>query len=190
MSMYSWAEVLATAQAAGPTVVNTTTVGSIIPTGSIVTLPNNFFNAPGKALQIKATGQLSNIVTTPGTILFDVFLGGSVVAFSSGALQMSSTAHTSVPFDLDLLLTCRSIGSGTSATLWGQGKITCQALSLTAVADSTTTPATLLLPSTTPTIGTGFDSTAVQSVNLRATFSIANAGNGITLQQYVLIALN
>ncbi len=190
MSAYSWAEVLTTAQVAGPNVVNTVTVGSIIPTGNIVSLPPNFFNAPGKMLQLRGMGQLSNIVTTPGTLTLDVFLGGSVVAFTSGAMQLSSTAHTNLPFVFDLTLTCRAIGSVTSANLMGQGTIISQCLSLTAVADSTTTPATLLMPNTVPTVGTGFDSTILQSVNVRATFSIAAPGTGITLQQYALIALN
>jgi hypothetical protein len=74
--------------------------------------------------------------------------------------------------------------------LIGQGRITSQALSLTAVADSTTTPATLLIPNTTPAVGTGFDSTVANLVQVFGTFSIANAANAVQVQQYSLIALN
>lgn len=188
MSNYSWNEVLAVATAAGANLTASTTATSILPTDAVYTLPANFFTV-GKMLRIVAAGQLGNIVTTPGTLTIDVFLGGSVVAFNGGAMQLSSTAHTALPFFLEIMLTCRSVGSGTSATLMGQGQMSGQALSLTAVADSTTSPATLLLPNTTPAAGTGFDSTVAQKVDLRAKFSLSNA-NAIQLHQYALIAMN
>lgn len=188
MSAYSWGEVLVSANASGANLTGSTSATSILPAAAVFTLPANFFTV-GKMLKIIAAGQLGNIVTTPGTLTLDVFLGGSVVAFNGGAMQLSSTAHTTLPFFLEILLTCRAIGSGTTANLMGQGRMTAQALSLTAVADSTTTPATLLLPNTTPAVGTGFNSNAAQSVDLRGTFSLSNA-NAITLHQYALIALN
>jgi hypothetical protein len=189
MSAYSWGEVLVEAQTAGANLTASTTATSLLPTAAVFTLPAGFFSRPGKMLKILATGQLGNIVTTPGTLTIDVQLGGSVVAFNGGAVQLSSTAHTALPFWLEIILTCRSIGNGTSATLMGQGRMTAQSLSLTAVADSTTTPATLLLPNTTPAVGTGFDSTVSQKVDLRGTFSLSNA-NAIQLQTYALIAMN
>lgn len=189
MSAYSWKEVLVEAQTAGNNLTASTTATSLLPSAAVYTLPANFFSRPGKQLLIQATGQLGNIVTTPGTLTIDIQLGGSVVAFNGGAMQLSSTAHTALPFWLEILLTCRSIGSGTGCQLMGQGRMTAQSLSLTAVADSTTTPATLLLPNTTPALGTGFDSTVAQKVDLRGTFSLNNA-NAIQLQQYSLIAMN
>lgn len=189
MSQYSWSEVLAVALAAGANLTASTTATSILPTAALFVLPAGFFDRPGKMLKLTATGQLGNIVTTPGTLTLSVKLGGTVVAFNGGAMQLSSTAHTALPFWLEILLTCRSVGSGTAATLIGQGNMTAQALSLTAVADSTTSPATLMLPNTTPAVGTGFDSTVGQSVDLQAAFSLNNA-NAIQLQQYALIAMN
>jgi hypothetical protein len=187
--MQTWQETIVAAQVAGSALSNSTTATSLLPTHAKIVLPSNFFNAAGKALRVKIAGQISNIVTTPGTLTLDFRLG-SVVAFNGGAMQLSSTAHTTVPFIAEILLTCRSVGSGTSATLMGQGAITSQALSLTAVADSTTTPATLLLPNTTPAAGTGFDSTASQQIDVFGTFSIANAGNAITIQQFIVESLN
>jgi len=189
MSAYSWGEALTVAKVAGPALSNSSSATSILPTANVYTLPANFFTI-GKVLVLKGSGQLSNIVTTPGTLTLDVYLGGSVVAFTSGAMQLSTTAHTTLPFEFEIMLTTRAEGSGTSANLMGQGRIASQCMSLTAVADSTTTIASLMMPNTTPAVGTGFDSTAAQSVNLRATFSIANSGNALTLQQYALIALN
>ena len=191
MSAYTWAESLVTSQVAGTTLTNTVTATSILPTQALYTLPANYFNAPGKQLLIIASGSIGNLVTTPGTLTLDVrFNSTPIVVFNGGAMQMSSTAHTTLPFFLEILLTCRAVGSGTSANLIGQGKITAQALSLTAVADSTTTPATLLMPNTAPAVGTGFDSTVANLVNLFGTFSIASASNTIQVQQYSLIAVN
>ncbi len=101
---------------------------------------------------------------------------------------MSTTAHTTLPWWYEALLTCRAVGS--SANFMGQAIATSQCLSLTAVADSTTTPATLLVPNTTPAVGTNFDSTTSQVIDMFATFSIANAGNLIQLHQFSLEMMN
>jgi hypothetical protein len=135
-------------------------------------------------------GDISNIVTTPGTITFQ-FMLGAVIAWTSGAIQLSTTAHTTLPFWLDVDLTCQVDGAGTQAKLMGQGIITSQCVANTAVADSVAnTLPTLLLPNTTPAQGTGFDSTASQKVDIFAAFSISNAGNGVRSRQYRLRALN
>ena len=189
MSMQTWQETLVAAQVAGSTLTNSTTATSLLPTHAKIVLPSNFFNAPGKAIRVKIAGQISNVVTTPGTLTLDFRLG-SVVAFNGGAMQLSTTAHTTVPFIAEFLLTARAVGGGTSANLMGQGFLTSQAVSLTAVADSTTTPATLLLPNTTPAVGTGFDSTASQQIDLFGTFSVASASNAITIQQFIVESLN
>ena len=191
MTAYGYVETLVTAQVAGANLTASTTATSLLPTAARFTLPPNFFANAGKALRIRAAGQLGNIVTTPGTLTIDVRMGptSNIIVFNGGAMQLSSTAHTTLPFDLEIMLTCRAIGGGTSANLIGQGKMTAQSLSLTAVADSATTPATLLLPNTTPAVGTGFDSTVAMVVDLFGTFSLNNA-NAIQLQQYWLESMN
>jgi hypothetical protein len=182
---------LVTMQAAGPNLTASNTATSLLNPQAKVTLPAGFFAYIGQKLIIKAQGQLGNIVTTPGTLTIDVRFGGSVIVFNGGAMQLSSTAHTTLPFWLDIELTLRALGTGAepTANFMGQGKMTAQSLSLTAVADSTTTLATLLLPNTTPTVGTSFDSTAAQSVDLFGTFSLNNA-NAIQVQQYEVLSPN
>lgn len=191
MSNQSWNEVLITAQTDGTALNTSTTATSILPAAARCTLPANSLYI-GKQFRISAMCRLSNIVTTPGTLTLDVRMGptSNIVVFNGGAMQMSTTAHTNVPLVFEALLTCRAIGASTSANFMGQGWALSQALSLTAVADSTTTPAHLLAPNTAPAVGTGFDSTVAMVVDLFATFSVSNAGNGITLHQYSLAALN
>lgn len=188
MSLQSWQETLVTAQVDGP-ILNTSIVAtSIIPTHAKIILPSNFWQI-GKTLRIRGMARVSNIVTTPGTLTLDVRIAG-IIAFNGGAMQLSTTAHTSLPLIFEYLLTCRAIGSGTSANLIGAGQVNSQTVSLTSVADSATSPAGLLTPNVTPVVGAGFDSTVANTLDLFATFSISNAGNGITLHQYVVESMN
>lgn len=191
MSLQTWEETLKALPVAGTAVATNAADTSLLlttagATDCKITLPANYFSI-GKCIRIKMALQLSNIVTTPGTLTLKV-LFGAVVAFNGGAMQLSTTAHTTLPMWVEILLTCRSVGSGTNATLIGQGIAISQCLSLTAVADSTTTPATLLIPNTVPTAGTGWDSTAAQAIDLTANFSLT--GNSITLHQYTIESLN
>lgn len=187
MSLQQWVETHSTAQTAGTALSNSVAATTLLPAQAKFTLPANFFSVPGKQIRITAAGRLSNIVTTPGTFTFDLRFGATVV-WNGGAAQLSTTAHTNLPWWLDVILTLRAVGS--AANLMGQGKVHGQPFSLTAVADSTTTVPTLMLPNTAPAVGNNFDAGASQVVDLFGTFSIANAGNGITLEQYSLQSLN
>ncbi len=188
MSLQSWQETFVAQYVAGTAFNTYTTAKTVLPASALFTLPANYFSI-GRALRLTVAGSISNIVTTPGTITFQVMLG-SVIAFSTGAMQLSATAHTTLPFMLDVLLTCRSVGAGTSATLMGQAVMQSQCVVATAVADSDETHTMLLAPDTAPAVGTGFDSTAAQQVDFWAGFSVNDAGNQVQLQQYVLESLN
>ena len=191
MQGYTYTECIATLQAAGPNLTASATPTSLLNGQAKATLKPGFFDRIGKAVRIDFAGQLGNIVTTPGTLTLDVRMGptSNIIVFNGGAMQLSSTAHTTLPIMGSIMLTCRAVGSGTSANLMGQALVTSQCLSLTAVADSTTTPATLLMPNTVPTVGTGFDSSVAMVVDLFGTFSLNNA-NAIQLHQYWLHEVN
>lgn len=182
---YWYTTSLISAQGDGGSLSNSTTATSILPATAKYTIPANALQV-GNTFRVKAAGRLSNIVTTPGTLTLDLRMGSTITAFNGGAMQLSTSAHTTLPWYFDVLLTVRSIGSGTSATIMGQGICSSQCLSLTAVADSTTTPATLLIPNVTPVVGSGFDSTVANIFDMFATFSIANAANLIQLHQFEL----
>lgn len=182
----------------GPALNTYTTAKSVFGTTTDAAGQVRYIAAPnfwyiGKALKITALGDLSNIVTTPGTITFQFQVGPTqnIVAWTSGAINFSTTAHTSLPFWLEVMLTCQATGPGTLTKLMGLGWITSQCVANTAVADSVAnTLPTLLLPNTTPAQGTGFDGTIAQQLDLFAGFSISNAGNGIRMRQFALEALN
>lgn len=188
MSMQTWRELLANQRAAG-TLFNTyTTSKTVINADALWTMPANYLY-PGRVFEINVLGGISNIVTTPGTITCEVKIG-SVVAFTTGAMQLSTTAHTTLPFWLKIRLTCRATGSSTSANFMGQAVMESVTVNATAVADGTQTHTLLSAPATAPAVGTGFDSTIANIWDFWTGFSISNAGNGIQVQQYFLEVLN
>lgn len=184
-----WVEQLVSAQGDGSSLSNSTTATTIIPAPAKITLPNNFWQYVGKTMRIFASGRLSNIVTTPGTLTLDVRLGGTVV-LNGGAMQMSTTAHTTLPWVWEAWLTCRAIGG--TGNFMGQARMTGQPISFTNNADLSTSNSigATLAPNTTPAVGNNVDTTTALSLDLFAAFSIANAGNLIQLHQYTVEVLN
>jgi hypothetical protein len=163
-----------------------TTAASLLPAARKFTLPSYFFDRVGKGLLIRAAGQISTVVTTPGTLTLDVMLG-SVIVFSSGAMTLNTSAQSAKPWVYEAELVCRAIGSGTSANLLGIGRFTSHAV-IGSTADATTGGAgTHILPyNATPAAGTGFDSTASQTLDFYADWSSSSASNTITLHQFSL----
>lgn len=185
MSLQTWQETLVTAQVDGTALNTSTTATSIIPAAAKFTLPANFF-AIGKMLRVSARGRISNIVTTPGTLTLDVRFGTTTVVFNGGAVSLNTTAKTNVTWSFEALLTCRAIGASTSANLMGIGTLTSESV----VGAAAGTALTALLPASAPAVGTGFDSTAAQAIDLYATFSISNASNSIQVHEYAVESLN
>lgn len=176
MSIQLWNERFVTSGEDGPALANTTTATSILPTGRKFTLPSYFFDSTGKELRIRAAGRISTLGTP--TITFDVRFG-TVIVFNCGAVTTAS-GIVNLTWILDMVLTCRAIGSGTSANLLGIG--TLQGVN-TAIASS-------MLPASAPTAGTGFDSTAAQTIDLFGTWSAASASNTLTCHQFLVDSPN
>lgn len=189
MSTQTWQETLAVQRAAGTLLATYTTAKSVINPDGLYTLPANYLQV-GRRLRVKARGGISNIVTTPGTMNFQVKIG-SVAAFDTGAIQLNATAHTTLPFWLEIEMTVRAIGSGTAANLIGLAQVIGRMFTLTAgQVDDAQGMQTILAPATAPAVGTGFDSTIANIVDLWAGFSISNAGNGIQIAEYSLESLS
>lgn len=179
MSLQTWGETLISAQVDG-TAVTGTSAASLLPGAAKFTLPANFF-AIGRVLRLNATGRISNIVTTPGTLTIDVRFGSTVV-FNGGAFSLNTTAKTNVSWRLIGLLTCRAIG--TTANLFGTADFTSESVvgSAAGVANDA------MMPASAPAVGNNFDSTLAQIIDMFATFSLT--GNSIQLHQFTLEALN
>jgi hypothetical protein len=192
MSVQTWVQTLGTLAADGAALNTSTTATSLMPAAGanrqLITLPNNTLYYAGQVLRVRGAGRLSNIVTTPGTFTLDIRFG-AIVVFNGGAMQLSTTAHTNVPFAFEIDLTTRAVGSSTSATLMGHGRFFSQAVSVSG-ADPTTGHSFLMIPNTAPAVGNGFDSSATQAIDCFGTFSISNAANGATLHQFYVELLN
>jgi hypothetical protein len=180
----TWQKVIASALEDG-TALTGTTAASILPATAKVTIPGNFLRV-GSKLRVRASGRISNIVTTPGTLTLDVRLGG-VVAFDGGAMQLNAVAKTNVTWLLDAMLTCRVIGNGTTGKLLGTGFWASESVVGSAV-PGTGGSGVLLLPASAPAVGTGFDSTADLVLDLFGKFSLS--GNSLTLHDYEVSSRN
>lgn len=192
MSLQSWRETLVTQQAAG-TLLNTyTTSKSVINPQALLVLPAGWWYV-GRKLRMLITGAISNRVTGPDTTTFEVKFGptANIVVFTTGAMTLTTTAHTTIPFWAEVDLTCDSVGSGTTAKLRGQARVSGQMFQQggTAGADSLV-GSTIMAPNTAPAVGTGFDSTVAGILDFWVAQSVSNAGNGIQINQYEVIAEN
>lgn len=185
--MLGYKALVAVQQAVGTFFATYTTSKSVINPQALWTVPAGFFDVPGKTIEIEAWGAISNIVTTPGTITFEVKMGptANIVAFTTGAIQLNATAHTKLPFHIKIALTLDSVGSSTSAKFRGQAFLNGVMFTKTAgQTDGANTETIIMAPVTTPAAGTGWDSTIANIFDLWAGFSISNAANGIEIHQY------
>jgi hypothetical protein len=164
----------------GPT-LTAAAAASCIPTASRLILPNNYWTV-GKQWRVKLGGRVSCAVTTPGTFRIDFRTGpsGTIVAFDTGALNLNIVAKTTVPWQLDIDLTCRAVGSGTASNLFGLGRWTSEAV-VGAPLPSAGSNGVLMCPVGAPAVGTGFDNTAANAVDFFFTQTVATGS--FTLHQ-------
>jgi hypothetical protein len=176
----------------GTQLASFTTAASLLPATALWSMPPNWC-VPDKQMLIVASGSFGNVVTAAPTFTLEFRLGptANIAVWSGGAMQCSTTAHTTVPFFLELELTINATGASTSANMYGLGTILCRAFQIgTAAADDATHLIPLVLPGTTPAVGTGFDSTVTNIADLRVACSVSNASNTAKLDQYSLVAIN
>lgn len=172
----------------GAALTNSTTPTSLLPVIARPTLPANYLFA-GKMFRVRASGRISTVVTTPGTLALDLRLG-AVNVFGSGAMALNVVAQTNVNWEYDALLTVRAVGATTTANVLGQGTWRSHAV-IGAPAPTAGGAGVHMLPfNAAPVVGTGFDSTAAQLVDLFATWSVANAANSIQCHQFIIEDLN
>jgi hypothetical protein len=186
MPSQQWSQLLVTQNAAGALFNTFTTAKTVINQNCLYGYYANFFKV-GQKIRVTVHMAISNIVTTPGTVTFQIMFG-SIVVWSSGAIQLNATAHTLLPAKLVVDLTCQlentTVG-GVVAKFMGQGVLTGVMFTKTAAqVDGVNSETIINVPVTTPALGTAFDGTISQVQDFWAGFSISNAGNGIQVAQY------
>lgn len=188
MPFQTWEALLVSQNADGTALANTTTATSIIHSAAKIVIPSNFMYYAGQALRIRAMGRISNIVTSPGTLTFNVKMG-SVTAATSGAISLNVVAKTNVIWILDWDMTLRSTGGGTAATFMHSGQF--QSESVVGSGSPTANGQDAwAFPTTAPAVGTGWDSTVDNVFDFQGAWSVANAGNSIQVHTFKLESLN
>lgn len=86
-------------------------------------------------------------------------------------------------------MTCRSIGAGTAATVMSAGLMCSQCIIPAVGVVDAGSHNTLIVPSVTPVVSTGFDSTILNAIDIFGTFSLNNA-NAIAIEQFAIEELN
>lgn len=192
MPNQSWRQNVVRQKTAG-TLFNTyTTAKTIINQQDLYPLYANQIQL-GFGLHVKAKYGISNIVTTPGTITFQIMLG-SIVIWTSGAIQLNATAHTLLPATLDVDLTCQLTNTavgGAVAKFMGVGILTGVMFTKTAgQTDGANSESIITVPVTAPALGAAFDGTISQILDHWVGFSISNAGNGVQIADYSVDIVN
>lgn len=180
-------EVIVSGATDGPT-LTAAARASCIPTANRIVLPNNFFYI-GRAMRIQMAGRISCVVTTPGTARFDICLGsaGTTIVFDTGALNLNTVAKTTVPWQLDVTLVCRAVGTGTTTTFFPTAYFASEAV-VGAPLPSAGGNGFLNVPVGTPAVGAGMDNTAASALDVFFTQTVATGS--MTVHNYIVEILN
>lgn len=175
--------VLASAVADGAALTNSIAAASILHGSGIGAIPANALQV-GSQLRIAIRGRVSTVVTTPGTLTFDLRMGGVVIS-AFGAMALNVNAQTNATFDALFMAVVRAVGSATGANALCTGAFVTRAV-IGSAAVGVGSPGELLLPDTAPAVGTGFDSSVAQALNVFATWSVASVSNSIQVHQSLI----
>jgi len=169
---------LAIAIADGPT-LTAAAAASCLPTTAKYTFAPGII-VPGLALRITARGRISCVVTTPGTARLDFRIGGNVV-FDTLALNLNTTAKTTVPWTFEALLVCRQ--SGATTGFFGMGQFVSEAV-VGSPANTAGGNGFLNAPVGTPALGSTFDLTGGGAMDFYFTQTVATGS--FTVHQFLL----
>jgi len=188
----SYESVLISTQADGSALASSTAATSLLPTSAKTKIWPLFCRNPEKILRITAHGRISTLVTTPGTLTLELrFIDSAattVSVFSSGAMTLNTTAQTNTPWILTVYAHVRALGS--TATLFGYGTWTSHAV-IGSSAIGTAGAGTQMLPyNAAPAVGTAFNATLENQIDLFGTWSVNSASNSITLHNFIVESLN
>ena len=174
---------LAIGTADGPTLASAS-AATCLPVTAKYTFPPNSIQA-GSVLSVRAQGRISCVVTTPGTARFDLRLGGTVV-FDSGAMNLNTVAQTTVPWWLEIDITCRVAGS--SGNFFGFSRFQSVAVvgsaAVTAGGNGGLVSAVSGGPGSAPAAGGNVDLTASNAFDCFFTQTVATGS--LTVHNFVL----
>ena len=165
-----------------------TTAKSVINPEDRVSLGPNFWKMT-RGIWIHIFGALKN---TTGNPTFQPLLklgtiASPVTIWDGGQVQMNATAHTVLPFVLDIYLRPDkdNHGDGTLSKLVAHGVINSQVITRTSgQTDDAQGNQSLILPPTAPALGAGFDDSITNVLDFWVGFSANNALNGVQIWDF------
>lgn len=174
---------LASATGDSAALANSTVATSVLASSGLATIAAGTLQA-GSVLTLFLRGRISTLATTPGTLTFDLRIGGLVVS-ALGALLLNIAAQTNASFELEIFAVIRALGPGTAANAMVTGRFTSRAL-VGSVVTANGGDMLVVMPDTAPAVGPGFDSMAPMPINVFATWSTASASNSIQTHQSMI----
>lgn len=170
----------------GAQILNTTTETIMCPNFSFAANDARIY--PGAAFRVTLGFDVSNVVTTPGTVTFRIRWGGvsGTVLAASQAIQMDTTARSNFSGRLVAELVWRSIGSA--------GSVFCQGIVfLNNVGDAAAAaPQYFTMGSAganVPAVVSSLDTTTAKDLAVSAQFSVSTATTQLTNHIRILEAI-
>jgi len=162
----------------GAQILNTVTETIICPDFTFAAGDNRIYQ--GAAFNLRAWFDVSNVVTTPGTLTLRLRWGGvaGTVLASTGAVTLSSTARSNYAGSIDLDLIVRSIGSAGSMFAMGR----CFLNDVPIAADSAPQGIYTMgsAGANVPAVVASLDTTTAKALSLTGQFSVATATTQLT----------
>lgn len=193
-SLKSYSEILITSQSDGAA-ITAAAATSTLPAAAKYTFEPGFFGVISKAIRVRASGRITIDGAAPGSARFDLRMTSpvptTVVVFDSLAMNLNTVDKTTVHWMLDVTLVTRVIGSAAQLfpgpALWASEALIGSPLPTVGGSGM------VLLPyNTAPVLGTAFDATVQQTLDLFFTQTVTGGtpANSLTLHNYLLEALN
>lgn len=155
----------------------------------VVALPSGFWQI-GTVLTVEF---LAGVTWASGnTMTFSVMLGATAIATSS-IMKVTTTGGTTEPLYGYVILTCRSVGNGSLATVSHGGCLIGRMVvpaGATAGANYSAGSGAASWSEAAPAVGTGFDSSIPNNLDFNCAMGTSSASNGFQMQQYAVFSRN
>jgi hypothetical protein len=172
----------------GAQILNTTSETAMAPDFTFAAGDSRIYQ--GAAFNVRCWFNVSNVVTTPGTLTLRLRWGGvaGTVLATTGALTLSSTARSNYSGTLDADLVWRSIGSAGSA--FCMGRVTLNDVPVAADSLPQGIYTMTSAGANSPAVVSSLDTTTSKALSVTAQFSVNTATTQLTNHIRILKAIS
>ena len=174
--------------ASGAQILNTTSETIICPDYTFSANDPRIYQ--GAAFNIRAWFDVSNVVTTPGTLTLRIRWGGvaGTVLATTGAISLSTTARSNYSGSIDADLVVRSIGSAGSMFCMGRAFLNDVPVAADSLPQGIYTMGSA--GANVPAVVGSLDTTTAKALAVTAQFSVATATTQLTNHVRILKAIS